>query len=61
MKRGISPLIATVLIIGFTIVLAAVVIRWGGDFLTGTTEESLEEGNFAQRTVKTNVEINSFM
>ena len=30
-KKGISPLIATVLLIGFTIVLAAVVIRWGSD------------------------------
>ena len=28
-KRGISPLIATVLIIGFTIVLAALVMQWG--------------------------------
>ncbi len=28
-KKGISPLIATVLIIGFTIVLAALVITWG--------------------------------
>ena len=30
-KKGISPLIATVLLIGFTIVLAALVIQWGGD------------------------------
>ena len=28
-KKGISPLIATVLIIGFTIVLAALVMQWG--------------------------------
>ena len=28
-KKGISPLIATVLIIGFTIVLSALVITWG--------------------------------
>lgn len=32
MKKGISPLIATVIIIGFTIVLAAGVIYWGTDF-----------------------------
>ncbi|MBU1246318.1 MAG: archaellin/type IV pilin N-terminal domain-containing protein [Nanoarchaeota archaeon] len=32
-KRGISPLIATVLLIGFTIVLAALVFRWGDSFL----------------------------
>jgi len=33
-KKGISPLIATVLIIGFTIVIAFLVITW----LTGRTE-----------------------
>ena len=27
-KKGISPLIATVLLIGFTVALAAVVITW---------------------------------
>jgi len=32
-KKAISPLIATVLIIGFTIVLAAVVIQWGGQLV----------------------------
>lgn len=40
-KKGISPLIATVLIIGFTIVLAALVIQWGGqlvDRIKGETE-----------------------
>ena len=31
-KRGISPLIATVLIVGFTIALAAMIITWGGNF-----------------------------
>ena len=39
-KKGISPLIATVLLIGFTIVLAAVVMRWGGEFVRETTEET---------------------
>ncbi len=34
-KKAISPLIATVLIIGFTIVLAAVVIQWGGVLVNG--------------------------
>ena len=32
MKRGISPLIATVLLIGFTVTLAAVIMTWGGGF-----------------------------
>ncbi len=35
-KRGISPLIATVLIIGFTIVLAVLVITW----ISGTVEDT---------------------
>ena len=37
-KKGISPLIATVLIIGFTIVLAVLVITW----ISGTVEETTE-------------------
>ena len=47
-KKGISPLIATVLLIGFTIVLAAVVIRWGGDFITDTTDTTACESDLAQ-------------
>jgi len=39
-KKGVSPLIATVLIIGFTIALAAVVMTWGGGFVRKTTEET---------------------
>jgi len=42
-KRGISPLIATVLLIGFAIVLAAVVFKWGGAFLKGQTEEGTKD------------------
>ena len=34
-KRGISPLIATVLIIGFTVSIASVIMVWGGDFIKG--------------------------
>jgi len=37
-KKGISPLIATVLLIGFTIVLAALVMRWGTQLFEGTAE-----------------------
>lgn len=32
-KRGMTPLIATVLLIGFTVALAAVVMTWGFDFV----------------------------
>ncbi|MBU1246073.1 MAG: LamG domain-containing protein [Nanoarchaeota archaeon] len=42
-KKGISPLIATVLLIGFTIVLASLVFRWGGDFFRDQTRETEEE------------------
>ncbi len=41
-KKGVSPLIATVLLIGFTVALAGVVITCGGGFterITSGTEE----------------------
>ena len=39
-KRGISPLIATVLIIGFTIVLAAAIFQWGGSLVNKLKQDS---------------------
>lgn len=39
-KKGISPLIATVLIIGFTIVLAALVITWGTKLFKTTVADT---------------------
>ncbi len=45
-KKGISPLIATVLIIGFTIVLAAMVITWGTKLFKQTTEETGRASQF---------------
>ena len=36
-KKAISPLIATVLLIGFTIVLAALVFQWAGQLFKTTT------------------------
>lgn len=44
-KRGISPLIATVLIIGLTIALAAIIMTWGTDLfdrITGQTDYEME-------------------
>jgi len=41
-KKGISPLIASILLIGFTVALAAIVITWGSGFvqsITSSTEE----------------------
>src|SRR3989344_7876392 len=55
-KRGISPLIATVLIIGFTIVLAAVVIQWGGSLVEKLKGQS--EGSLAKLTCAEKVNIN---
>jgi len=45
-KRGISPLIATVILIGFTIVLAALIMNWGGTLVenqTSQTEERIQQ------------------
>ena len=39
-KKAVSPLIATVLVIGFTVALAAIVMTWGGTFMRRTTEET---------------------
>lgn len=42
-KRGISPLIATVLILGFTVALAAIIMTWGTAFtrsMMGRTAET---------------------
>ena len=42
-KRGISPLIATVLLIGSTIALAALVMVWAQELFKTTTGEQSEE------------------
>jgi len=39
MKKGISPLIATVLIIGFVVAIGAVVMLWGRGFVKERTEK----------------------
>ncbi|HLC72216.1 MAG TPA: archaellin/type IV pilin N-terminal domain-containing protein, partial [Candidatus Nanoarchaeia archaeon] len=38
-NKGISPLIATVLIIGFTVALAAIIMTWGRGFIDSTTKD----------------------
>ena len=45
-KKGISPLIATVLIIGFTIVLAALVITWGTKLFKSTVSDTESTSKF---------------
>ncbi len=47
-EKGVSTLIETVLIIGFTIVLAAVVMTWGGQF----------RKNFDRKTISINTNSN---
>ena len=46
-KKGVSPLIATVLIIGFTIVLAALVITWGTKLFKGTVSDTETTSQFS--------------
>ena len=56
--KGITPLMATVLLIGFTVVLAAIVLVWGWKFLF-TTQEDIDlanELNFACTRVKFELE-----
>lgn len=43
MKRGISPLIATVLIIGFVVGVAAVIMTWGQTFVKSLQERTEEQ------------------
>src|SRR3989344_5210211 len=45
-NKGISPLIATVLIIGFTIVLSALVITWGTGLFKKTVADTEELSEF---------------
>lgn len=39
-KKGVSPLIATVLLIAFTVALGAVVMNWGKDFVTTKAKDT---------------------
>lgn len=56
-KKGLSELITTVLIIGFTIVLAAVVMTWGGSFVRNLTEQQAETTTTATNCLQMNFEI----
>ncbi len=50
-KKAISPLIATVLIIGFTVSLTAVVMTWGKGFITEKTQETSESAETQMRCI----------
>lgn len=57
-KKGISPLIATVLIIGFTIVLAAVVMQWGSGFVKDLTKTQAERSEGTTKCVSIDFSMN---
>lgn len=44
-KRGVSPLIATVLLIAFAVALGAVVMNWGRQYVEDTTKFAKEKSN----------------
>ena len=48
-KKGVSPLIATVLLVGFTVSLVALVIVWARGFIT---EKAQKEDILAQARIK---------
>lgn len=59
-KKGISPLIATVLIIGLTIALAAIIMNWGTDLvdiITGQQQQIFDKQQKCQ--VELNFKIES--
>ena len=57
--KGISPLIATVLLIGFTVALAAVVMTWGTGFVRSTTEQTAESSSLGIVCANINYQISN--
>jgi flagellin-like protein len=55
-KRGISPLIATVLLIAFAVALGAVVMNWGKNYVMTTAKDAQENGQAKQRCANTVME-----
>lgn len=55
-KRGVSPLIASVLLIGFTIAVVAMIFIWWGDFVR---QKAIKEGlkNDAERACTSEVDL----
>ena len=50
-KRGISPLIATVILVGFVIAIAAVIFFWGKSYIVETAQK---EGALSELKLKCN-------
>ena len=57
-KRGVSPLIATVLIIGFTVALAAIIFTWGQSFVRETTQQTADSTEQSLTCSRVNFEVN---
>ena len=55
-KRGISPLIATVLLIAFAVALGAVVMNWGKNYVMTTATDAQRSGQAKQKCTNTNLE-----
>ncbi len=45
MKRGISPIISIIIIIGLVVAIAGLVVVWGNDFVRGIISDSSSESN----------------
>lgn len=54
-KQGISPLIATVLLIAFAVALGAVVMNWGKNYVTQTAMSAQQSGQAKQKCTNTNM------
>lgn len=57
MKRGISPLIATVLIIGLTVALSGVIITWGSSMIKAMEEATAKSAEHSMTCVDATFEI----
>lgn len=55
-KKGISPLIATVLLIAFAVALGAVVMNWGKEYVQSTAIDAREKGQAKQKCTSTDME-----
>ena len=58
MKRGVSPLIAVILLIGFLIILILLIFSWGGVFVEDLLEQTSCEIELSQQCGDISIEIN---
>jgi len=58
-NKGISPLIAAVLLIAFTMTIAGLMAAWAQSFVSGQTEELTEQARESQQCTGANFNIDS--